>query len=89
MTTQQFHEGMSKLLNRFCDTRAWGPLRVLLPAYPMAMGLTDEVSELARALKQLRVQFGTQLDPADFDLLVSLQHAVEDALDQQPSASQA
>ncbi len=32
---------ISSLIERWCDRRALGPLRIILNAWPMAMGLTE------------------------------------------------
>ena len=80
MTTPDFHREMTALLNDWCDRRALEPLRIVLPHYPMFNGFTDEMVALARALKTVRAQIGPTLPPKEFDRIVTLLHAVEDAL---------
>jgi hypothetical protein len=72
---------MNALLNSWCDRRAIQPLRIVLPRYPMPNGFTDEMSDLARALKTVRAEIGAALPPAEFDSLVALLHALEEALE--------
>jgi hypothetical protein len=81
MTPPDFHRELTALLNDWCDRRALEPLRIVLPHYPMFNGLTDEVAELARALKTVRAKIGSTLPPKEFDRIVALLHAVEDALE--------
>jgi hypothetical protein len=81
LASPSFHADMARLLDSLCERRLYGPLRVLLPYYPMPNGFTDEVAELARALKTVRAQLSTQLSSEEFDLVVSLQHHLESALD--------
>ena len=81
MTPEQFHSAMSELLNSFCDRRAWDPLRIILPCYPMPNGFTDELVNLATALKTVHVRLRDYLTDLEAERLVSLLHAVETALD--------
>ena len=84
MTREQFHLAMSELLNSFCDRRAWDPLRILLPCYPMPHGFTDEWVNLAKALKTVRVQLGESLTDLESKRVVRLLvHAAEAAHDGQ------
>ncbi len=87
MTYPEFHEKMLALLNTWCDRRALEPLRVVLPHYPLHNGFTDELGELARALKTVRAQLGAKLPLEEFDRLVALLHAVEDALEKHERSS--
>jgi hypothetical protein len=80
MTPQQFQDAMTELLNSFCDHHAWGPLRTILPHFPMPNGFTDELGALAAALKTVRVQHGKGLTPGEMAQLIELQHAAEAAL---------
>ena len=72
---------MTALLDSLCARRALDPLRVLLPHWPMHMELTDEWAELATALKTTRVQHRDRLSEEELELVISLQHAAEDALE--------
>jgi hypothetical protein len=80
MTPHEFDKEMVAL-NGWCDRRAFQPLRIVLPHYPMSNGFTDELTELARVLKTVRAQCGAALPPREFDRVVALQHAAEGALD--------
>jgi hypothetical protein len=71
---------MVAALSAWCDRRAFEPLRMVLPHYPMFNGTTDELVDLARALKTVRAKLGAVLPSEEFDRLVSLLHAAEDAL---------
>ena len=81
MDTRKCQDDLASLVDSLCELRALGSLRELLPHYPMHMGLTDEWAGLARALKTVRVQHGKNLPERQMELVVSLQHAAESALD--------
>ena len=83
MDARQFHEEAALFVDALCELKALGPLRVLLPHWPMSMGLTDEWVELARALKTVRVQHAGQIPEELMDRLASLQHAAESAVNGQ------
>jgi hypothetical protein len=85
MNLREFEAGMERLLDALCVQRAYGPLRTLLPHYPMPNGFTDEWVNLANALKTVRTQNRTGLRPEDMELVISLQHAAESALADRPS----
>ena len=72
---------MVTLLNGWCDRRAFQPLRIVLPHYPLYSGLNDELFELARALKTVRAQLGPTLPHEEFDRVVAVLHELENALD--------
>lgn len=80
MSPREFQGGMEKLLDSLCAQRAYGPLRTILPHYPMLNGFTDEWVNLAEALKTVRMQNKTELAEIDMELVISLQHAAESAL---------
>ena len=71
---------MENLLDSLCAHRAYGPLRTLLPNYPLPNGFTDEWINLANALKTVRVQNRDALTPGELELVIWLQHAAEAAL---------
>ena len=81
MDQREFQDGMAKLIDGLCERRALGPLRELLPHYPMPNGFTDEWAALAQALKTVRVQHRNALPQAELDRLVVLQHAAECAVE--------
>jgi hypothetical protein len=65
MNPREFQAGMERLLDSLCAQRAYGPLRTLLPHYPIPNGFTDEWVNLANALKTVRMQNRTGLHPVD------------------------
>ena len=81
MTPREFQDQMAALLDSLCAKRALGPLRTLLPHWPMPNGFTDELMALAAALKTVRMQQHGTLSPVDMELVISLQHAAESALE--------
>lgn len=81
MTPPDFHDEMTALLNDWCDRRALEPLRLVLPHYPIFNGHTDELAELARALKTVRTEMRPTLPLEEFDRIVAVLHALEDALE--------
>ena len=82
MDSHKFQDEMSNLIDGLCERRALGPLRVLLPHFPMHNGLTDEWAELAGALKTVRVQYCAALSEVELNRVIDLQHAAEQALAQ-------
>jgi hypothetical protein len=54
-------ETIKELLNAWCDRRCFGALRIVLQAWPMYMGLNDEVYEFLNALKGVRSQARDEL----------------------------
>jgi hypothetical protein len=85
MNPREFQVGMERLLDSLCAQRAYGPLRTILPHYPIPNGFTDEWGNLANALKTIRMRNRTDLRPEDMELVISLQHAAESALAGRPS----
>jgi hypothetical protein len=81
MTPREFQDRMDTLLDSLCAARALDPLRTLLPHWLMPNGFTDEWAALAAALKTVRMQQRDALSAADLELVVSLQHAAESALE--------
>jgi hypothetical protein len=81
MAPTDFQSSMLQLLHAWCDRRALDPLRAVLPHYPLPNGFRDEWTELARALKTVRMKHGASLSTAEMDVLVKLQHAAEAAVD--------
>ena len=77
MTSEEFHSGIASLIDGWCERRALSLLRVLLAAYPLASGLTDEWAEVAFSLKEIRVWHHEALAPGEFDRVVSLLHHAE------------
>ena len=80
MAPPDFDYEMLALLNAWCDRRALGPLRIVLPHYPMHNGFTDEHIALSNALKTVRSQLGSTLPAQEFDKVVMLLHTLESAL---------
>ena len=77
MKPSQFNEGMTRLLNSLCDHHAWGPLRTILPHYPMPNGFSDELTGLTTALKTVRMQRHNELTADELKQLIELQHVAE------------
>jgi hypothetical protein len=74
-------ETMDRLIDGWCAKRNLEALRLVLPAYPLVNGLTDEWAELNTALRQVRISCREQLDPEEMDVLVAVIHEVQKALD--------
>ena len=81
MTPREFQDQMVTLLYSLCDARALGPLSTLLRAWPIYNGFSDEWGALAVALKTVRMRQRDALSPAQMELVISLQHAAESALE--------
>ena len=61
------------LVDKWCDRRALKPLGIVLRAYPLTMGLTDDVAGLHEALRSARALCRDALPP---DELGSLDKAI-------------
>jgi hypothetical protein len=75
---QEFHSDIHGLIDLWCEQRALGLLRVILNAYPLGMGLSDEWHALADALKTIRAQHRSELSPEVLDRVIRLQQYCED-----------
>jgi hypothetical protein len=65
----QFFQIVDSLIDGWCERRELGALRILLPAYPMAMGLNDDVHELRAALRHVRAMVKDGLTASEKDPL--------------------
>ena len=81
MDLRKFQDEMAALIDGLCERRDLGPLRLLLPHYPMPNGFTDELAALALALKTVRAQHRHDLPEVEFNRVIALQHAEESALE--------
>lgn len=61
----EFDRTLSELIDRWCDRRAYDPLRVVLPVWPRVSGLTDEMAELMEAFRSLRATVDLPPDEAE------------------------
>jgi hypothetical protein len=77
MTSEEFHNAMASLIDGWCERRSLSLLRVLLPVYPLASGLTDDWAALAFSLKEIRVRHSEALAPGELDRVISLLHHAE------------
>ena len=60
---------VDSLVDRWCECRSLGLLRIILQAYPLASSLSDEWHELYKALRLIRSQYGKQLLEEEANLL--------------------
>lgn len=60
---------LANLVDFWCDRRELACLRIILPAWPMPMGLTDEVHELYDALRHLKAMVGDRMPPNELDIV--------------------
>jgi hypothetical protein len=79
--SREFQFGMDTLIESWCASRSLGPLRIVLPHWPMPNGFSDELVALTRALRTVRIQHRASLSAVDFERIVSLQHIAESALE--------
>lgn len=77
MDTTKFDTILSDLLGAWCDRRAFNLLRVVLSSYPVGLGLTDEWAKLAKALKTVRMLYGSELSDIEMNKIVEAQHFAE------------
>ena len=76
-----FAQAMDRLIDGWCESRNLRALRLVLPVYPFASGLTDDWANLHTALKQVRISCRDALKPKEMDSIVALIHEVERALE--------
>jgi hypothetical protein len=81
VTPQEFHDRMTQLLDSLCERRALDPLRIILPHWPIRNPFTEDWSLLGTALKTARMQLRDRLSEKEMELVISLQHAAESALE--------
>jgi len=72
---------LAALIDRWCERRALGPLRFLLPHYPRATILSDDWADLASCFKAIRVQASGELEAEELERVIALQHFAEAVVD--------
>ena len=77
MTPQEFHAELKALVDAWCERRELALLRTILKGYPLVSGLTDELAELAGALKTIRAQHRALLIAGELDRVIDLQQFAE------------
>jgi hypothetical protein len=69
------------LVDSWCERRALKPLRHILSAYPLPMGLTDEWEKLYDALRDIRAICRDELEAGEKERLNQAIVDVQNALD--------
>ena len=59
------NDTIKRLVDAWCERRELTPLRILLPAWPMPMGLTDDWNALRDALRHVRAMAQESLTEAE------------------------
>lgn len=72
-----FDSELGKLVDAWCERRQLRLLRAILQVYPRVSGLTDEWSDMAVALKTIRIQHHSLLASGELDRVVELLHFAE------------
>jgi hypothetical protein len=54
LDTNALNDTIKTLVDAWCERRELSPLRILLPAWPMPLGLTDDWNDLRDALRHVR-----------------------------------
>jgi hypothetical protein len=68
------------LIDSWCGRRDLNPLRIMLPAWPMPMGLTDNWEDLRAALRHLRAMCRDSLPAPEIEQMGRAISLVEQAL---------
>jgi len=71
----------NRLVGAWCDRRELGPLRTILQAWPIRMGLTGEFRELAAALKHIQAMYHDTLPQEETERVRMLWSQLKQALD--------
>ena len=66
---------LDELVDRWCERRALGPLRVVLAGYPLVSGLSDEWATLYATIRNLKGLAPDQLLPEE-RVLIGEAHAL-------------
>lgn len=61
------HSIISSLVDRWCEKRSLGSLRIVLPHWPMPNGFTDEAMNLLAAFRHLRAMCRDELTQDEFE----------------------
>lgn len=69
------------LIERWCDRRALRPLRLLLPAYPVANPLTDSLTDLHEALALVEI-LKDEITPEEREIVAYARRIAQFILDQ-------
>jgi hypothetical protein len=77
---KEFCQVIDGLIDSWCERRALQPLRILLPAWPLGMGLTDDWQRVREALRHLRAMAGKSLPQNEQKQLNELIAAVDQIL---------
>jgi hypothetical protein len=78
---QELYRIVDGLVESWCARRQLAALRILLPAWPMPMGLTDDRQELRSALRHVRAMCKDSLPDAELVQLGRAISIVDQALD--------
>lgn len=81
-TTDLFSD-LDTLIDEWCERRALNPLRILLPAYPILMGTSDEWHNLYNALRDISTSNGDKLKGDERERLNRVVVAIQKMLDVQ------
>ena len=76
----EFCQTIDTLIDNWCERRALQPLRILLPAWPLGMGLTDDWRRIREALRHCRAMAGSSLPQNEQTQLNELIAAVDQIL---------
>jgi hypothetical protein len=68
---------LDKLIDGWCERRSLAPLRLLLRAWPLCSGLTDDWGDLLVALKAVELLSESSMDDADRDDVAEARRYVE------------
>jgi len=74
---------IDQLVDRWCERRALGPLRHILPVYPLINALSDGWFELYRGLKNVKVFCKKELLPEEEEILRAAMNLLAGAFDRQ------
>jgi len=76
----EFCNAIDGLIEGWCNRRALGPLRIILPVWPPEMGLTDEWHRIREALRHTRAMQQANLSETELHTLNELLAAVDKIL---------
>ncbi len=71
---------LDKLVEFWCDRRAFKPLREVLTVYPIAMGLTDEIGNLYDCLRKIERVQGRDLPKKELEMLSKIVDELHESL---------
>jgi hypothetical protein len=77
---EEFCRIVNELIDQWCERRELKALSILLPAWPLGMGLTDDWERVRHALRHARAMVGSALPESERQQINQLIAALDEIL---------